>query len=64
MGVPIVRIAAVTVTVVVIVARTGARIAARIGVRIVGVIAAGGASSAALVDMARIADTLRHAGLN
>src|SRR5258708_40118580 len=58
MGVPIVRIAAATVTVVVIVARTGARIAARVGGRIVGGIAAGGASSAPLVDMARIAGTL------
>jgi len=68
MGVPIVRIAEATVTVVQIGVRIGVRIGARIGarivVRIVGVIAAGGASSAALVAMARIADTHLHAGLN
>ena len=64
MGVPIVHIAEATVTVVAIGARIGARIAARIAARIVAVIAAGGVSSAVLVAMARIADTLLRAGLN
>jgi len=56
MGAPIVHIAEVTVTVV--------AIGAQIGARIVAVIAAGGVSSAVLVAMARIADTLLRAGLN
>ncbi len=60
MGAPIVPIAEATVTVVAIGARIGARIAARTG----AVIAAGGASSAALVAMARIADTLPRVGLS
>jgi len=49
---------------IVIVAATVARIGAQIAARIVAVIVAGGASSAALVAMARIADTRLHAGLS
>jgi len=44
--------------------RKVANLAVAIAVRIVAVIAAGGVSSAVLVAMARIADTLLRAGLN
>jgi hypothetical protein len=64
MGAPIVRIAAATVTVLVIVARIAVRIVAGIAARIV----VEGASNVAAVATARIAgitvDTLRLAGLN